>query len=62
MTWSGDSSVAPNIEVSTQTMPLNTFTTQMSGFDSGRDAPAVTDEEIEQAITEIQKTIEKYSK
>ncbi|MGH8756660.1 MAG: PP2C family protein-serine/threonine phosphatase, partial [Burkholderiales bacterium] len=62
MTWSGDSSVAPNIEVSTQTMPLNTFTTQMSGFDSGRDAPAVTDEEIEQAIAEIQKTIEKYSK
>lgn len=62
MTWSGDSTIAPNLEVSTQTMPLNTFTTQMSGFDSGRDAPEVTDEEIEQAITEIQKTIEKYSK
>jgi hypothetical protein len=43
-------------------MPLNTFTTQMSGFDSGNDAPAVTDEEIEQAIAEIQETIENYSK
>jgi len=62
MTWSGDSRVAPTLEVSTQTMPLNSFTTQMSGFDSGHAAPAVTDEEIEQAITEIQKTIAKYSK
>lgn len=62
MTWSGDSSMAPNLEVSTKTMPINTFTTQMSGFDSGHDAPAVTDEEIEQAIAEIQNTIEKYSK
>ena len=62
MTWSGDTSVSPNLEVSTQTMPLNTFTTQMSGFDSRRDGPEVTDEEIEQAIAEIQKTIEKYSK
>jgi serine/threonine protein phosphatase PrpC len=62
MTWSAEGREAPTIEVSTQTMPLNTFTTQMSGFDSGRDAPAVTDEEIEQVITEIQKTIEKYSK
>ncbi len=62
MTWSGNSRVAPTLEVSTQTMPLNAFTTQMSGFDSRRDAPAVTDEEIEQTIAEIQKTIEKYSK
>ena len=62
MTWSGDSRVAPNLEVSTQTMPINAFTTQMSGFDSGRDTPAVTDEEIERAIAEIQKTIGKYSK
>lgn len=62
MTWNAEGREAPTTEVSTQTMPLNTFTTQMSGFDSGRDAPAVTDEEIEQVITEIQKTIEKYSK
>jgi serine/threonine protein phosphatase PrpC len=62
MTWSGEAREAPAPEVSTQTMPLNTFTTQMSGFDSGHDAPAVTDEEIEQAIAEIKETIENYSK
>ncbi|MFI4922714.1 MAG: hypothetical protein ACHP6J_03275, partial [Burkholderiales bacterium] len=61
-TWSGDTSVSPNLEISTHTMPLHTFTTQMSSFDSRRDGPEVTDEEIEQAIAEIQKTIEKYSK
>ena len=43
-------------------MPVNSFTTQISSFDSRHDAPAVTDEEIEEAIAEIQKTINKYSK
>jgi len=62
MTWSEDSHIAPDLEVSTQTMPVNSFTTQMSGFEDSQHAPVVTDEEIEQTIAEIQKTISKYSK
>ena len=62
MTWSEDSRATPDLEVSTQTMPVNSFTTQISSFNSRHDAPAVTDEEIEEAIAEIQKTINKYSK
>jgi PPM family protein phosphatase len=62
MMWSVDSTVAPDFEVSTQTMPATAFTTRISGFDSTHETPAVTDEEIEQAIAEIRDTIGKYSK
>ena len=52
--------------VSTQTMPLDSFTTQMEGFSRVRDAGVppgdLSDEEIERAIEEIQTAIRKYSK
>ncbi|MBS1171401.1 MAG: serine/threonine protein phosphatase [Proteobacteria bacterium] len=52
--------------VSTVTMPLDGFTTQMEGFSRVRDAGVppgdLSDEEIERAIEEIQTAIRKYSK
>jgi serine/threonine protein phosphatase PrpC len=52
--------------ISTLTMPLDAFTTQIEGFNRIREtgaAPAgLTDEEIERAIEEIQTAIRKYSK
>ncbi|HSS46222.1 MAG TPA: protein phosphatase 2C domain-containing protein [Burkholderiales bacterium] len=63
MTWGGDARDETTPEVSTVTMPLSAFTTQISSFNREHaEAPDVTDEEIEQAIAEIQKTIEKYKK
>ncbi|MGH8750905.1 MAG: PP2C family protein-serine/threonine phosphatase [Burkholderiales bacterium] len=57
MTWGGENTFG----VSTITMPLNAVTTEISSF--GRElVPDITDEEIEQVIAEIQKTLEKFKK
>ncbi len=55
--------------VSTQTMALRSFTTQMEGFERGSSgagggggAPDLSDDEIEQAISEINVAIKKFSK
>ena len=51
--------------VSTQTMALRSFTTQMEGFERGSGAGAaqdLSDDEIEQAIAEINVAIKKFSK
>ena len=50
--------------VSTQTMALRSFTTQMEGFErgSGGVAQELSDDEIEQAIAEINIAIKKFSK
>lgn len=64
MTWGGrgDSSTSPG--VSTVGMPLDSFTTQLDEFGASREAgsqPAISDDEIERAIAEIQSAIKKYS-
>ncbi len=49
--------------IETQTMPQDAHTTLMEGFDRNRPPESeLTDEEIEQAINEIQNAIQKYSK
>ncbi len=63
MTWGGDARDEAEPGVSTVSMPLSAFTTQMSSFGQEHaNATDVTEDEIEQAIAEIQKTIEKYKK
>jgi serine/threonine protein phosphatase PrpC len=52
--------------VSTKTMPIDAFTTQMEAFAKARKGaqpvPSLSDEEIERAIREINAAIRKYSK
>ncbi len=52
--------------VSTQTMPVDSFTTQMEAFAKARKGaqpmPNLSDEDIERAIQEINAAIKKYSK
>jgi serine/threonine protein phosphatase PrpC len=52
--------------VSTKTMPIDSFTTQMEAFAKARKGaqplPNLSDEEIERAIQEINSAIKKYSK
>lgn len=52
--------------VSTRTMPIDSFTTEMEAFAKARKGaqplPSLTDDEIEQAIQEINAAIRKYSK
>jgi hypothetical protein len=52
--------------ISTLAMPLDSFTTQMEGFDRMRGKPSpgadLSEEDIERAIAEIQAAIRKYSK
>lgn len=50
--------------VSTQTMAISSFTTQMESFErtAGSGAQDLTDDEIEQAISEINIAIKKFSK
>lgn len=63
MTWGGPPRQAPAQSVSTATMPLDAFTTRLDRFDTAREGDGgVTDEEIEQAIAEIQMAIKKFSK
>lgn len=64
MTWEdgyAENPISGTIE--TQTMPENVHSTQMNGFDKNRAREVdLTDDDIEQAINEIQAAIRKYSK
>ncbi|THF60394.1 PP2C family protein-serine/threonine phosphatase [Pseudothauera rhizosphaerae] len=63
--WHDDSAPLSADGVSTQTMTLNDFTTQLETFDQSRSpttAPDLTDDEIERAIAEINAAIQKFSK
>jgi serine/threonine protein phosphatase PrpC len=67
MRWEDDLGATTAGAVSTQTLPLEGFTTQMEEFGRSRTGGGgtgadLTDEEIEQAIREIQAAIHKYSK
>jgi PPM family protein phosphatase len=62
MTW--EEADAPEV-VSTQTLALDHFTTQMEGFGKSRLPPGaanLSDEEIERAISEINSAIKKFSR
>lgn len=65
MCWHDDIGAAVPDSISTQTMALNDFTTQMDTFQRSR-APStpidLTDDEIERAIAEINSAIKKFSK
>ena len=65
MTWGGQGHTQSAGGVSTEMMPLDSFTTQLDALHAPRskagEAP-VTDEDIEKAIAEIQSAIKKYSK
>jgi serine/threonine protein phosphatase PrpC len=62
VTWGGGVRPAMAEPVSTATMPIDTFTTQIESFDAAREGGSVTEEEIERAIAEIQSAIKKYTK
>ncbi|HTZ00266.1 MAG TPA: protein phosphatase 2C domain-containing protein [Rhodocyclaceae bacterium] len=64
MNWEEDYAETTTVgAVQTQTMPLDTHTTQMEGFDRNRPRePDLTDDDIERAISEIRTAIQKYSK
>jgi len=65
MCWHDDLGEAAPDAVSTQTMALHDFTTQMDAFQPTRPTPGVvdlTDDEIERAISEINSAIKKFSK
>lgn len=57
VTWGG----AKSGNVSTETMPLDSFTTQLDALHASRESP-ISDDDIEKAIAEIQVAIRKYSK
>lgn len=64
MTW-GETPRSAAEPITTMTMPLDAFTTQLDQFDVARQVngePIVTDEDIERAIGEINQAIKKYSK
>lgn len=62
--WHDEASEGQPSAVSTQTMTLNSFTTQLEAFGESRPAGAAafSDEEIETAIAEIRAAIHKFSK
>lgn len=60
MTW-GDAKLPGSETVSTLSLPEHGFTTQINKPEAGR-VPAISDEEIERAIAEIQNAIKKLSK
>ncbi len=64
MNWHEDYTEATTLgAVETQTMPQDSHTTLMEGFDRNRPPESdLTDDDIEQAIAEIQNAIQKYSK
>ncbi|NMF99906.1 protein phosphatase 2C domain-containing protein [Aromatoleum toluolicum] len=65
MRWHDDATQPHGDAVSTQTMALDNFTTQLESFDTSR-APAsrfdISDDDIEKAIAEINAAIQKFSK
>jgi serine/threonine protein phosphatase PrpC len=66
MTWHNEAPAGLSDVVSTQTMALTDFTTQMDSFEqlhpSNGAAMDLTDEDIERAIAEINQAIHKFSK
>ncbi|KAA3655464.1 MAG: serine/threonine-protein phosphatase [Proteobacteria bacterium] len=62
--WQQDYAETLPDTVSTQTMAISSFTTQMESFErtAGSGAQDLTDDEIEQAISEINVAIKKFSK
>ncbi|MFN4064973.1 MAG: PP2C family protein-serine/threonine phosphatase [Parazoarcus communis] len=65
MCWHDDIGAAVPDSISTQTMALNDFTTQMDTFQRSRTPSTpidLTDDEIERAIAEINSAIKKFSK
>jgi hypothetical protein len=63
--WHDESTAAHNHSISTQTMAVDDFTTQLDTFERTH-APTsnydITDDEIETAISEINQAIQKFSK
>lgn len=60
MVWGGEELVSPG--VSTAAMPLDTFTTKLDSDEDLREgAKALSEDEIEQAIDEIQNAIQKFA-
>jgi len=64
MRWFDDYSDEAPSSISTNTMPIDTITTRMDGFDRSRlpEGGSLSDTDIEQAIKEINQAIKKYSK
>ncbi|MGC3962533.1 MAG: serine/threonine-protein phosphatase [Rhodocyclaceae bacterium] len=64
MRWHEDYADGLPASISTATMPVDSVTTQMEGFARSRtpDAANLSDNEIEQAIQEINQAIKKYSR
>lgn len=65
MKWGGHGTSETAEPISTGTMPMDAFTTQIETFNVARDVegePSITDDDIERAIDEIQLAIKKYSK
>ena len=65
MTSGGQESSQAAGRVSTEAMPLDSFTTQLDLLQLAREVPGeanISDEDIEKAISEIQSAIKKYSK
>jgi serine/threonine protein phosphatase PrpC len=60
MTWTDSAKVRAEGEVSTQTLELGAFTTQVEDFGK-EEHKDLTDEEIERAITEIRDAIRKHT-
>ena len=65
MTWGDNETAYQADRVSTLTMPMDSFTTQMGTFSGGRELSSetnITEEDIEKAIQEIQAAIRKHAK
>ncbi|MFT3735671.1 MAG: serine/threonine-protein phosphatase [Rhodocyclaceae bacterium] len=64
MRWHDDYADGTPSTVLTDTMPVDTITTKMDGFTRGRvpEGNALSDNDIEQAIKEINSAIKKYSR
>jgi serine/threonine protein phosphatase PrpC len=66
MIWEDDQAGSDSTVISTDTMPLDHFTTQMEGFARSRagtpPGTELSDEEIENAIEEIQAAIRKFTR
>lgn len=65
MRWEEESGLPQADSVSTETMALDNFTTQLERFDANRNGPPefdLSDTEIENAINEINAAINKFSK
>lgn len=65
MQWHDDTTQVPGDAITTKTMALDNFTTQLEDFErtqSPKSRYDITDDEIEKAIEEINAAIHKYSK